>query len=79
MKDKSTKKLNSELKIKKSATISLIIVLALLLCVCIYGLIAKENKSVFISLMIIPFSLSSIVFLNYRNMKKIKNELETRK
>lgn len=79
LKDKTTEKLNGELKGLKMINGALIGVLSLLFIVCVYGLITKEDNSTFMALIVVPLALSAIIPLNYGNMKKIKNELELRK
>jgi len=79
LKDKTTEKLNGELKGLKMINGALIGVLSLLFIVCVYGLITKEDSSTFMALIVVPLALSVIIPLNYGNMKKIKKELELRK
>lgn len=76
--EKTTAQLHSELKLTKAVTVALVIVLTLLFLVNLYGLLTKEDNSTFITLMIIPFALSPIVFINLSTMKKIKKELASR-
>lgn len=76
--EKTTAQLHSELKLTKAVTVALVIVLTLLFLVNLYGLLTKEDNSTFITLMIIPFALSPIVFINLSTMKKIKKELTSR-
>ena len=78
LKDKTTEQLNGELKGIKMITGALIGVLSVLFIVCVYGLIVKEDNSTFMALIIVPLALSAIIPLNYGNMKKIKNELDSR-
>ena len=77
-KNKSTERLNSELKTLKMITGALIGVLTVLFAVTIYGLLTKENNSTFIALIAVPFSLSAIILLNFGIMKKINKELDSR-
>ncbi len=79
LKNKTTEKLNTELKALKIITGALIGVLSLLFVICVYGLIVKEDSSTFTSLIVVPLALSAIIPLNYGNIKKIKKELELRK
>lgn len=79
LEDKSTEKLEGELKGLKIINGTLIGVLGLLFVVCIYGLLTKNDNGVFTSLIVVPIALSAIIPLNFGNMKKIKNELESRK
>lgn len=78
-KNKTTEKLEGELKAIKIIASMLFGVLALLLITSIYGLITQENKSTFIALLVVAISLSAILPLQFINMKKIKDELELRK
>lgn len=78
LKDKTSHQLKNELRGTKLITGALIGVLILLFIICVYGLLKKEENSVFMFLIIIPLALSPIVILNYRNMKKINKELELR-
>ncbi|MEX0980984.1 MAG: hypothetical protein WD577_07460 [Bacteroidales bacterium] len=77
--NKTTEKLQSELKTIKTVTGALIGVLIVLFAVTIYGLLTKENNSTFIALIAVGISLSAILPLQFGNMKKIKTELNTRK
>ena len=76
--DKTTEQLKAELKGLKIINGALIAVLGLLFAMCIYGLIAKEDSSVFSSLIVVPIALSAIIPINFGNMKKIKAELKSR-
>ena len=79
LKEKTSEKLIGELNLIKAITGALIFVMLVLIGVCIYGLLTKENNTVFFALLIIPLALSPIMIMNARNMKKIKAELESRK
>ncbi|MGV6831379.1 MAG: redox-active disulfide protein 2 [bacterium] len=79
LEDKPTEKLEGELKALKLINNAIIGVLSLLFIVCIYGLLFKEDSSVFSSLIVVPIALSAIIPLNYGNIKKIRNELVNRK
>ena len=78
LKNKTTEKLESELKGIKVITGALIGVLTVLFAVIIYGIMTKENKSTFIALIAVAISCSAIIPLQFSNMKKIKLELNTR-
>jgi nitrate reductase NapE component len=78
-KNKTTEKLEGELKAIKIIASMLFGVLALLLITSIYGLITQENKSTFIALLVVAISLSAILPLQFVNIKKIKDELELRR
>ncbi|TPN86900.1 hypothetical protein [Aquimarina algicola] len=79
LKNKTTEKLESELKRLKTIIGALIGVLILLFAVTIYGLLTKENKSTFIALIAVAISCSAILPMQFNNMKKIKTELNIRK
>lgn len=70
--DKTTEKLNGELRTLRTLTGALIGVLILLFIICIYGLITKEDNSTFRGLIIIPIALGIIIPLNFGNIKKLK-------
>ncbi len=78
LKNKASDKLQSELEFTKMVTIALGGVLFFLVGVCIYGLLMKDNKATFISLLAVAFSTSIIIPINYANIKKIKEELKSR-
>ena len=77
LKNKSTKDLKDTLKMLKIVAISLSIVIFLLLSICIYGLIYKENNPTFLALLVFGFSCSAMLQLN--SMKKINFEIKYRK
>ena len=79
LKEKTSETLIGELNVFKAITVALIFVMLLLIGVCIYGLLTKENNTVFFTLLIIPLALIPILLINAGNMKKIKAELESRK
>lgn len=76
--EKTTEKLEEELKGLKIITGALLGVLVVLFIVCIYGLLRKDDNGIFSSLIVVPIALSTILPLNYGNIKKIKAELESR-
>jgi hypothetical protein len=76
--NKPTEKLETQLTALKIVTYSLLGTLFALLAICIYGMIVKPDNSTFISLAVIPFALSPILFLNFSTMSKIKKELKSR-
>lgn len=76
--EKTTEKLEGELRGLKIITGALIGLLGVLLIVCIYGLLKKNDNGVFSALIVMPIALSAIIPLNFGNMKKIKTELESR-
>lgn len=77
--EKTTEKLEGDLRGLKIINGALIGVLGVLFIVCIYGLMKKNDNGVFSALIVVPIALSAIIPLNFRNMKKIKEELESRK
>lgn len=79
LKNKATEKLEGELKAVKIITFMLLTVLILLYITSIYGIITKENNSTFIALIAIAVSLSAILPIQFINMKKIQDELKSRK
>ncbi|WP_299159747.1 hypothetical protein [uncultured Tenacibaculum sp.] len=78
MKNKSIEELNRQIKVLKLVSKAMLITLILLLGVTVYGLLTKENKVVFITLMPIAFGLLTIIFLQYASIKKIKEEIKLR-
>jgi magnesium-transporting ATPase (P-type) len=78
-KNKTTEKLEGELKAIKIIASMLFGVLTLLLITSIYGLLTQENNSTFIALIVVAISLGAILPLQFVNMKKIKDELKLRK
>lgn len=78
MKNKSIEELNRQIKVLKLVSKAVLITLILLLGVTVYGLLTKENKVVFITLMPIAFGLLTIIFLQYASIKKIKEEIKLR-
>jgi hypothetical protein len=78
LKNKTSEKLESELKGIKMITGALIGVLTLLFAVNLYGLIWKDNTGAFMGGMIVAISLSAIIPIQFSNMKKIKTELNAR-
>jgi hypothetical protein len=79
MKNKSTEQLKSELNSIKGVTIVLIFTIGLLTGITIYGLLTKEDKSMFIALFTVGISCCAVLPLQFMNMKKIKSELNSRK
>lgn len=77
--EKTTEKLEGDLRGLKIINGALIGVLGVLFIVCIYGLMKKNDNGVFSALIVVPIALSAIIPLNFSNMKKIKEELESRK
>lgn len=77
-KGKSTDKLKAELKSLQIVAGALAIVLLFLYALTIYGLVAKENKSTFIALLVVAFSCTAIMPIQMIMMNKIKKELKLR-
>lgn len=78
LKDKPTEKLQADLKSVQTVTGVLIGVCSLLTGICIYGLLMKDNNATFIPLLVVAFSCSLIIPMNYMNVTKIKKELKSR-
>ena len=79
LKNNTTERLKSELKAIKIITGALIGVLTLLFIISIYGLIAKENNSIFSALIVVAISLCAMLPLLFVTIKNIKNKLNARK
>lgn len=77
-KDKSNEKLTSELKGLQIITGALIGIVSLLFIITLYGLLTKDNNKVFIPLMVVAISSGMMIPINFRNMNKIKKEIERR-
>ncbi|WP_272150320.1 hypothetical protein [Tenacibaculum aiptasiae] len=78
MENKTIEELNKRIKLLKVVAKAMTVALILLLAVTIYGLLTKENKTVFITLLPIVFGLSTILLLQYSSVKKIKEEIKQR-
>lgn len=78
MENKTIEELNKRIKLLKVVAKAMTAALILLLAVTIYGLLTKENKTVFITLLPIVFGLSTILLLQYSSVKKIKEEIKQR-
>ncbi|WP_109301438.1 hypothetical protein [Aquimarina sp. AU474] len=79
LKSKTNERLNSELKGLKVITGALVVVLSLLFAITIYGVLTKEDNTVFIALMAVAISLSAMIPINYAKIKGINKELKLRK
>lgn len=77
--EKTTEKLEGELRGLKLINGALIVVLSVLFIICFFGLLKKDDNEVFSALIVVPTALSTIIPLIFENMKKIKAELESRK
>ena len=78
LKNETTEKLQSDLKKIRAVVGPLIGIIIVLVSICIYGLITKENNSTFIALLAVGISVSSMIPVQYGKMKKIKTELAYR-
>lgn len=76
--NKTTESLHKELKSLQAVSSALVIILVLLLGISIFGLLTKEKNGAFIALISVAFSLSSIFFMLYSNIKSIKSEIKER-
>ncbi|WP_424001519.1 hypothetical protein [Maribacter sp. IgM3_T14_3] len=78
--EKTTEKLESELKGMKIVTGALIIILGTSFLLCLYNIFyTRQEREFFSSLIAVPIVLSAIIPINFGNMKKIKGELKSRK
>ncbi len=77
--EKTTEKLEEELKRLQIINGVLIGLLGILFIVCIYGLLKNDTNRFFSILIVVPITLSTSIPINYRNIKKIKVELASRK
>lgn len=78
LQNKSTEKLEADLKTVKAITGALIGVLIVLFAVNLYGLFTKDKNVAFIGGMVVSISLSAILPLQFSSIKKIKTELKVR-
>lgn len=78
IKEKTTEKLEGELKMLKIVTIALIVVLVPLFIITTYGLLTSEKTSVFLPLLVVAFSCGTMIPIQYLSMRKIKKELASR-
>jgi len=78
LKNKTTEKLQKEIKDLKVITGALVGVLSVLFIAIIIGLLTKENNKTFIALIAVPIALGAIIPLNYSNIKKMQKELASR-
>jgi len=79
LRDKTTNKLEEELKGLRTVTGILTGLLLVLFIACIYGLLTKNDSGTFTALIVVPIALSAILPVNYGKIKKIKMELTSRK
>ncbi len=83
MAKENLRELSTEDLIKKRKTTAMTTgmlagILTVLLIMAIFLTIKQENKAVGISLMVVPFGLSGILFTSYNFIKKIDEELKSR-
>jgi uncharacterized membrane protein len=78
LKEKSTEKLESELKGIKIITGALVGILIVLFAVNLYGLIFKDKNAAFIVGIVVALALSAILPMQFNNIKKINTELKLR-
>lgn len=78
LKEKTTEKLENELKLLKISTGFLAGVSSVFFITCLYNLLTREDNEVFRSLIIVPSVLITMIPIYYGNIKKIKNELNSR-
>jgi hypothetical protein len=78
LKNKTIKQLQSKLNFNKTIAIALIIVIAFLTAISLYGLIAKDNVTTFISLLAVACTSWSFIPLSFNLIKEIKTELKLR-
>ena len=76
--NKSIEQLQSNLRVNKAISISLVIVLTLFTAITIYGLITKEDTATFIALFTVACSCWSFLPIPFYTIKKIKTELKLR-
>ena len=79
MKNKTTEKLIGEMKMLKIISYALIIVITLLLSISIYGLLTKDDTSVYIPLIVVGISCGAMIPIQLININKIKKEIASRK
>ena len=76
--NKTIEQLQSNLRVNKAISISLVIVLTLFTAITIYGLITKEDTATFIALFAVACSCWSLLPIPFYTIKKIKTELKLR-
>lgn len=77
--NKSTNELESTLKMLKVIAYALVGVISLLLSFTIYALLFQENNKTYLALLVLGLSCSAILPLQFSSMKKIKDEIKSRK
>lgn len=78
LKNKSSEKLEGELRGIKIVAIALLITISMLFGLIIYGIAMKGMDTVYVSLLVVGIGCSAILPLQFSSMKKIKVELDSR-
>lgn len=78
LKNQTTAQLTTNMNMLKGITGALVIMIIILLSISIYGLITKENNTIFIALIAVGTSCSTILSVQFILMNKIKAELKSR-
>ncbi|MBO3697668.1 hypothetical protein [Roseivirga sp. E12] len=76
--NQSTEQLHNNLKAIKIILGALILVFSLLMIITIFGMLTKEDNSVYLPLFIVALSGSAMIPLQLNSMKKIKSEIASR-
>ena len=79
LKNQTKEQLATSMNMLKGITGALIIMVVILLSISIYGLITKQNNTIFISLIAVGTSCSAILTVQFILMNKIQTELKSRK
>jgi len=77
--NQTNKQLEGKLLLFKVMSLLIIFSSLALISICIYGLVMKEDSSPFIALMVVGVSCLGILPLQLINIKRISNELKSRK
>ncbi|PID67791.1 MAG: hypothetical protein CR968_04925 [Flavobacteriia bacterium] len=78
LKNRTKKELESLIKIMKGISAALILSITLLFILSIYGIVLKENKAIFIALLVIALASVAILPLQLKTIKTVKDELNNR-
>jgi hypothetical protein len=79
MKDKSVNQLKTNLYFKKLIAVGFIVVLVLITVFTIYGLIAEDDKILFLALLAVVATSWSFLPLPFSAIERIKTEIELKK
>ncbi len=79
IKRQTTEQLKSHFKKTRVVVIVLMIMLSLLIFASIYGLLVKDNKPVFISILVVSLFCFGALPHQFKMMRKIKEELKNRR